>query len=99
MSEIDLKNMGLDIFGNPGSLKRDTPEYKQYIKSKEWRIRRLQAIERDDRRCRVCNSGENLDVHHRTYKRLGDELSNDLKIGRHTSELQSHLNLVCRLLL
>jgi|SRR5882672_123533 len=78
MPEIDLKKMGIDIFGNPGSLKRDIPEYKQYIQSKEWRIRRLQAIERDDSRCRVCNSGENLDVHHRTYKRLGDELSNDL---------------------
>lgn len=74
----DIKDLGLDIFGNPGSLKRETPEYKQYIQSKEWRLKRLQAIERDDNRCRVCNSGIKLDVHHRTYKRLGDELSNDL---------------------
>jgi hypothetical protein len=31
-----------------------------------------------DRKCQVCNSPHNPEVHHRTYKRLGDERPNDL---------------------
>lgn len=78
MEDIDLNKLGFSVFGTSIEIKRGTPQYQQYIQSKEWKQRRLQALERDDNHCRVCNSGLKLDVHHRTYKRLGDELSNDL---------------------
>lgn len=78
MEYVDLDKLGLAVFGNSIKIQRGTPEYKQYMQSKEWKSRRLQALERDDYRCRVCNSTLRLEVHHRTYKRLGDELSNDI---------------------
>jgi hypothetical protein len=52
--------------------------YEEYLKTPEWREKREQALERDGHCCRVCNSGKNLDVHHRTYVRRGNESPNDL---------------------
>lgn len=48
--------------------------YEDYIASSAWRRLREQAIERDGERCRTCNSGEELEVHHRYYpNELGTE--------------------------
>lgn len=52
--------------------------YEKYLQSPEWAAKRDQALERDARRCRACNSPEKLEVHHRTYARLGHEDLNDL---------------------
>jgi hypothetical protein len=43
------------------------PSYKGYIASAKWRLLRASAIERDGGRCRLCNSGKRLTVHHRIY--------------------------------
>ena len=52
--------------------------YKQYLKSPEWarlkRIARAIAVNK----CQVCNSSQSLEVHHRTYARIGNELVSDL---------------------
>lgn len=53
-------------------------EYEAYLQSPEWRERRRRTLERDGYRCRVCNSPDNLDAHHRTYERFGEELDEDL---------------------
>jgi hypothetical protein len=49
--------------------------YEAYINSDAWRSSpaRLDALRRDDYRCRGCNAADDLDVHHRTYERLGRE--------------------------
>ncbi len=52
--------------------------YKEYLRTPEWKRKRMGAILRADRRCQVCNSPEQLTVHHRSYKRLGDEPASDL---------------------
>ena len=52
--------------------------YEEYLKTHEWQEKRRQSLERDGHRCRVCNSDKNLDVHHRTYIRRGNESLNDL---------------------
>jgi len=43
-----------------------------------WHDRRKESLDRDNRRCRVCNSDFPLEVHHRTYTRWGWEIADDL---------------------
>ena len=53
-------------------------DYNAYLKSKDWQRQRQAALSRAGRRCQVCNDYGLLDVHHRTYARLGCELAADL---------------------
>jgi hypothetical protein len=41
--------------------------YADYLHSPEWQTLRQRAIERDGKRCRICNSNKRLEVHHRVY--------------------------------
>jgi 5-methylcytosine-specific restriction endonuclease McrA len=52
-------------------------EYEKYLKSDHWQKKRLQILDFWDHRCCICNSSENLEVHHRTYERVGNELITD----------------------
>jgi 5-methylcytosine-specific restriction endonuclease McrA len=53
-------------------------EYALYLESSRWAILRDEARERFDNRCAICYSEEEIEVHHRTYDRLGDEWVSDL---------------------
>ncbi len=55
-----------------------TMPYLDYLQTPEWAAKRQQILDRDGHRCRVCNSTEQLNVHHRTYERRGDEDLDDL---------------------
>lgn len=56
-------------------------EYREvYLRSPHWATTRKVALERAERRCQVCNAKDNLDVHHRTYERLGEERPADLTV-------------------
>lgn len=55
--------------------------YNAYLKSRKWKAICVKVKTRDGHRCRLCNVPEGrakLEVHHRTYERLGDEDLNDL---------------------
>ena len=52
--------------------------YSEYLKTDGWQTRRGRALERAENRCQVCNSEDRLEVHHRTYERLGHERAADL---------------------
>lgn len=54
--------------------------YHRYIRSSAWRASpaRLAELAASGSRCRLCNSPDNTEVHHRTYARLGCELQSDL---------------------
>ncbi len=52
--------------------------YKEYLLSEEWKQTRQRILDRDGNRCLVCNSPKNLNVHHRTYERIGAEHDSDL---------------------
>jgi len=53
--------------------------YAEYLKSRHWQRQRKEALERAGHRCQVCNVDElPLEVHHRTYERLGREVPDDL---------------------
>ncbi len=47
--------------------------YNEYMKSIDWLNRRDKVIERDDYRCQGCLDARATQVHHLTYKHLGNE--------------------------
>ena len=61
--------------------KDETPDYKEYINSPEWKETSRRAKVRAGYRCQLCNRKGNdttLHTHHRTYERLGIEFYEDL---------------------
>ncbi len=54
--------------------------YAEYLKTQEWIRRRMVKLEISEYRCQLCNSSEDLNVHHRTYERLGCEKMGDLLV-------------------
>jgi hypothetical protein len=53
--------------------------YDDYLRSPVWQAKRREALQRDGYRCRVCDSAEQLQVHHRRYPAvLGTETMDDL---------------------
>lgn len=47
--------------------------YGDYLRSERWAELRATAVGEADGRCQVCNSSDDLNVHHRTYERLGQD--------------------------
>lgn len=54
--------------------------YKEYLQSEHWEERREIALIKADWKCSLCNKSESLNVHHRTYERLGKEMQSDLTV-------------------
>jgi 5-methylcytosine-specific restriction endonuclease McrA len=52
--------------------------YEAYLQSPHWKRLRRRVLERDQCRCRRCNSKTRLQIHHLTYIRIGKELLEDL---------------------
>lgn len=53
--------------------------YHEYLHSEKWQSIKERVLARDKNRCRVCNSGKDVQVHHRSYSRaFGNESLNDL---------------------
>lgn len=62
---------------------RSNSVYEEYIKSQEWREKAEEAKAKAGNRCQVCNRSRaevQLDAHHRTYERLGNELPEDITV-------------------
>lgn len=47
--------------------------YVDYLQTRHWQMVRQQALRRARWACQVCNAAARLDVHHRTYERVGCE--------------------------
>lgn len=59
----------------------DRESYRQtYLRSAHWAGVRQAALERAGHRCQVCNADHRLDVHHRTYERVGRESPMDVTV-------------------
>lgn len=54
-------------------------DYHEYLLSDKWKAKRKLMIGKF-KTCQLCNSKDNLQVHHRTYKRLGYEDMEDLTL-------------------
>jgi len=54
-------------------------EHSKYLKTDTWAGKREYVLKRDNYTCAICNKyGGRLEVHHKTYKRHGNESVNDL---------------------
>ena len=55
-------------------------DYKEYLNSDHWKEIRLKALSRAGNRCQLCSSTNSLNVHHNTYKNVGNENLKDLVV-------------------
>lgn len=53
-------------------------QYIMYLQSEQWKSKRLLALERDKWICQSCKHSIATEVHHLTYKNLGNEDLDDL---------------------
>ena len=53
-------------------------QYREYLQTPGWKLRRGRAMRSAEYKCRICNTNYTLNVHHRTYERLGHEHDADL---------------------
>jgi 5-methylcytosine-specific restriction endonuclease McrA len=67
-------------------------EYKAYLQSDYWRVFRRIALEQADWECQLCPQSDpkQLEVHHRTYKRLGHEKLKDVIVLCHHCHSKHH---------
>jgi len=65
--------------------------YREYLRTPEWRVTRAAALERAGRSCSLdVTHTDALEVHHRTYERLGCELASDLVVLCHACHVVHH---------
>lgn len=65
------------------------PSYKEYLKSEHWQNVRRKRLS-NGRKCEYCGNGEFIEVHHKTYKRLGRERYSDLMLLCHNHHTALH---------
>ena len=53
-------------------------QYLAYLKSYDWQRKRQQVFRFYGEECVICGSRDRLEVHHKTYVRLGQENVTDL---------------------
>jgi hypothetical protein len=58
--------------------KKQWINYKEYLKSEEWKKKSKKALIRANFRCQLCNKKDEIHIHHRTYENLGNEKESDL---------------------
>lgn len=54
--------------------------YLEYLKTEHWKQVRNMALAQAGNRCQLCNNDRSLQVHHRTYERVGHEDLKDLTV-------------------
>ena len=55
-----------------------TPEYRRYLRSPEWEVRKRQYFKRFPRRCAACGTYKRIHLHHSSYEGLTREPDSDL---------------------
>jgi len=75
-SKTKVDNVIKDIIEKIEDLK--TMPYKEYLQSNHWKAMRKRQLKLANYKCGLCNSKDNLNVHHKTYENRGDEKDEDL---------------------
>ena len=65
-------------------------DYAAYLKSAHWRAKRREALEYHGAQCDQCGTDQNLQVHHKTYARLGREKMKDMQVLCQTHHNELH---------
>lgn len=86
---------------DPSRLVKPTPErvaelvampYRRYLQTPEWREKRRVEIAAAEHRCRRCGAHGPLELHHLTYRNLGNEPPEDLVVLCVTCHQEAHRN-------
>ena len=56
-----------------GKLRELGMTYREYLQSDHWKAFRKRYYQRYGYKCTICGSTENINLHHKTYNRLGKE--------------------------
>jgi len=68
-----------------------TMEHKRYIKSDKWDFKRKKILKKANYTCQSCGKKHTkLEVHHKTYQRLGNEKDEDLIVLCSTCHKKEH---------
>lgn len=84
-NEVEIEDINRSIFHTSLSelanadMQRVHPPYGDYIAGEGWRQRREQYFATHPRKCYMCGSEDNVQLHHLTYERLGWEDDYDLE--------------------
>jgi len=54
--------------------------YESYINGPDWKVRRARHLLSYGKQCEACHRTQDIEVHHRTYDRMGSELDSDLAV-------------------
>lgn len=65
-------------------------DYGEYLLSKKWKKTRKKALRRAGFKCNGCGSTKHLEVHHKTYARVGREDPSDLEVLCRTCHGERH---------
>lgn len=60
--------------------KKHSKEYESYINSFDWYLKSRKALAKANHQCQRCGATQGLEVHHKTYDRLGKEPDADLMV-------------------
>lgn len=63
---------------------------KDFYRTPEWKVTKEAALARAGHRCARCDSTKQLQVHHVTYERIGNELPEDLEVLCAICHLSEH---------
>ena len=59
---------------------RQTSAYRSYMASDAWRQKKVDIINKRGRICEHCGTAGHVELHHKTYDRLGNEADEDLEL-------------------
>lgn len=71
-------NMGWVNYLKVASSRRDA--YHQYLMSSQWESKRQELFKLRGKKCERCQDTKDIQVHHKTYDRLGQEKLTDLEV-------------------
>lgn len=78
--DVELHAAGREFLRARAARRSDVArDYGAYLRSPEWKARRVRAIEAAKGRCQRCLTASATQVHHRTYIRAGGEHPEDLE--------------------
>jgi len=69
---------------------KSTLDYKTYIKSEIWKLVVARIKKQRNNSCEICGNKKYLQVHHLTYKNLGQEKDEDLQLLCGACHMKQH---------